>query len=688
MAEPYLDLRAQDYADKSFLGGTPLSTRTAMFFFIGVLAMAALAVIYVYVDDRLARSLSTWKDAQRISSSVSALNTAIEDVRVQDRRARENRDAAVFQAHRRAVDRVALALGTLQGIEHTSPIHDAAITIRDAFGEYGSEFSATMENRAVLGATKTTGIRAQRHDAARNVREAMEKYGLKALLADFDALDGEADVEPAPNNTEDRDRIAAEYEKLNTLISKSTVDAAVKAELQQLLRTHASVLVAINDTRSRLESAPQEFEEILDYIGPALRQVAEFSSQFGRDAPAAFEREHLLARQITAFSSAGAILFLILSGVVLMRSISKPLLRLVEATEQLARGDRFMTVPLRGNSDAIGRMARALDNWLDHLAEVDHMRAELDDARMRLSVDAAMRTAEFETAPANDAGSAEGAAEDIKPEPVVEDRDGTAQVGQTLDNKLPPEPTPEEAMEEFAAQNAEKPVDNIAPEVPAARSSGLGVLGGIPGEAKPAMGAMGAMGDRSSSSIGAASKHLTQISEYVTAATVDVERTESLIQTLADTARQLVDLEICVSTIRDEANLIVFRSNNRSDSDKTGDKGDDNLVYLSSDRDGTGTGAATGTDSPRFNTIRDAVSRAERLVVSVRKSLDSVTTVAHEIASTASNEALDATNKLLSQSEYLQHMLDDLVTRIAPVKQDLPPTHGSSASHPSIDGDV
>ena len=664
LAEPYLDLRAQDYADKSFLGGTPLSTRTAMFFFIGVLAMAALAVIYVYVDGRLARSLDIWKDAQRVSSSVSELNTAIEDVRVQDRRARENRDAAVFQAHRRAVDRVAVALGTLQGIEHTSPVHDATITIRDAFAEYGSEFSATVENRAVLGATKTTGIRAQRHDAANNVREAMKKNGLKALLADFDALDGEADVEPAPNNTEDRARIAAEYEKLNTLISKSTVDAAVKTALQQLLRTHASVLIAINDTRSRLESAPQEFEEILDYIGPALRQVAEFSSQFGHEAPDAFEREHLLARQVTAFSSAGAILFLILCGVVLMRSISSPLLRLVDATEQLARGDRFITVPLRGNSDAIGRMARALDNWLDHLAEVDHMRAELDDARMRLSVDTAMQTAEFEAAPANDAGPAASADEDIKPEPVVEDRDGSANTGPT---KLPPEPTPEEAMEEFVAQNADKPAES-APEVPAARSSGLGVLGGIPGEAKPAMGVMGATGDRSSSSIGAASKHLTQISEYVTAATVDVERTESLIQTLADTARQLVDLEICISTIRDEANLIVFKSSNRSDSDragdktgdKTGDKADDNLVYLSSDREG----ANAGADSPRFNTIRDAVNRAERLVMSVRKSLDSVTTVAHEIASTASNEALDATNKLLSQSEYLQHMLDDLVTRI------------------------
>jgi methyl-accepting chemotaxis protein len=692
--EPYLDLRAQEYADKSFMGGTPLSTRTALFFFIGVLSMAALAVIYVYVDDRLARSLNTWKDAQQISSSISELNSAIEDVRVQDGRARENRDAAIFQAHRRAIDRVAVALGTLQGIEQTTPIHDATITIRDAFTEYGGEFSAAVENRAVLGATETSGIRAQRQDAARDVRDGLTKNGLKALLADFNTLDGEADAEPSPNSTEDRTRIAARYEKLNKLISKSAVNGSVKTDLQRLLRTHAAVLVAMNDTRARLESAPQAFEEILDYIGPALRQVAEFSGQFGRSAPDAFEREHLLARQITAFASAGAILFLILSGVIIMRSITSPLRRLVDATEQLARGDRFMTVPLRGNGDAIGRMARALDNWLDHLAEVDHMRAELDDARMRLSVDAAMRKAELETETANDSEPAPETEEEILSE-VSDDKavqpDGGDRIepslGAGVDTMLPPEPTPEEVMEQLVASNTALPpeVRDTPSSQPtsAAPSSGLGGLSDLVGEAKHA--------DRSSSSIGTASKHLTQISEYVTAATVDVERTETLIQTLADTARQLVDLEICVSTIRDEANLIVFRSSNRSDGDRSdGSKVDDNLVYLSSDRDGAqGSG---GPDAPRFNTIRDSVNRAERLVVSVRKSLDTVTTVAHEIASTASNEALEATNKLLSQSEYLQHMLDDLVSRISPVKQDMSdpsrPPSAHSPSRPIGDGDA
>lgn len=696
--EPYLDLRAQEYADKSFLGGTPLSTRTALFFFVGVLAMAVLAVVYVYLDDRLARSLSTWKDAQRISSAISELNTAIEDVRVQDRRARGDRDAGIVQAHRRAVDRVAVALGTIQGMEQTIPIRDATITVRDAFAEYGREFSSAVENRTVLGTTETTGIRAQRHDAARGVRDAFEKNGLRALLADFNALDDQADAEPSPNNPGDRARIAGEYDKLNKLISKSAVTELIKTELERALRTHASVLAAMNDTRARLESAPQEFEEILNYIGPALRTISEFSGQFARSAPDAFEREYLLARQITAFASAGAILFLIFSGVIVMRSLTNPLRRLVDATEQLARGDRFMTVPLRGNADAIGRMARALDNWLDHLAEMDHMRAELDDARMRLAVETAMRKTELDAEAADDSVASENES-DVERNIAAVEQDGTVpKVG--ADIKFPLEPTPEEALGKLVATRSDGNAHaNSARETPdssgvihdnldAAKgpsddtlstgpmATNLGGLAGITGDTSQTM------SDRSSSSIGAASKHLTQISEYVTAATVDVERTEALIQSLAETTRQMMDLEICVSTIRDEANLIVFKSGNRQD----GGKGDDNLVYLSSDRDGAA--ETSGADNPRVDTIRDTVGRAERLVVGVRKSLDTVTTVAHDIASEASNEALEATNKLLSQSEYLQHMLDDLVSRIAPVKHGVAKSSPRASSRPTGEGEL
>jgi len=85
----------------------------------------------------------------------------------------------------------------------------------------------------------------------------------------------------------------------------------------------------------------------------------------------------------------------------------------------------------------------------------------------------------------------------------------------------------------------------------------------------------------------------------------------------------------------------------------------------------------------RFDAIRDATERAERAIQAVRLSMDNVTAMAHEIATTASNQALEATNKLLSQSEYLQNMLDDIVAKISPA----PPgqlSGGTPTSNPNL----
>ena len=76
----------------------------------------------------------------------------------------------------------------------------------------------------------------------------------------------------------------------------------------------------------------------------------------------------------------------------------------------------------------------------------------------------------------------------------------------------------------------------------------------------------------------------------------------------------------------------------------------------------------------RIDAIRGATERAERTLQSIRISIQTVTLTANEIATTASNQALEATNKLLLQSEYLQSLLDDIITKMSP--SDL--THASA----------
>ncbi len=648
--DAYLDLRTQQHADKSFMGGTRLSTRTALFFFVGVLAMVAFAAMYYHTDQRLSQALGSWKEAQRVAGAVTELSRAIDDVRIFDVRTRDTGDPVALQGHRRAVDRVAVTLDVLQRISEADSIRDSIITTRDAFENYNVEFSAVADNRTKLGVTENSGLNGQRYDIATTIRELMNANGLGALVVDFDALDASPNADPAPTAGEARIAVGAAYENIIRQLDGSDVDDGVKQTITQHMQRHAAVVAAILDIKAESDGGFPSFADILDYVGPSLRAITDFSEQFGSTAPAVFEREHQMARQIIVVGSAAILGFLILFGIVMLRSVTSPLRRLAEVTLQLADGDRAMSIPLRGNRDSIGDMARALDIWLDHMAEVDHLRVELDDARMRLALGT---IAEVVERPVSDDGAAPTSGDEGDHRYSVSGPGGATSVAPPPPMAAPRPP----GMPTLPLEPPQAP-PQTPPPPPSPSYGGRNLE---PGTLPP---------DRLASPIGSASKQLSQYSEFVFDAARDVERTETLIQALSDTTRHVSELENCVAVIRDEANLLVFRSPNRNAPYE-----DETLVYLPG-------GEAQGSqEGRRFDAIRQTVNRAERLIIAARGSLDTVNVVAQEIATSASTQALEATNKLLSQSEYLQNMLDDLVQKLGPATKTDEGTDHSSPSH-------
>ena len=119
-----------------------------------------------------------------------------------------------------------------------------------------------------------------------------------------------------------------------------------------------------------------------------------------------------------------------------------------------------------------------------------------------------------------------------------------------------------------------------------------------------------------------------------------------------------------MTAARDQANLLAFRSSPR-DYDANGAE---NLIPFNGGEWSEGNAGMNREPMAlgRLDVIRDITNRAERTLQSVRATMENVNAVAQDIAKTASGEALEATNKLLSQSQYLQHMLGDIIAKTNP----------------------
>ena len=162
-------------------------------------------------------------------------------------------------------------------------------------------------------------------------------------------------------------------------------------------------------------------------------------------------------------------------------------------------------------------------------------------------------------------------------------------------------------------------------------------------------------------SISVASQQLANFSQYVNVSANDVERTGALIKGLDDTSLQMKKISTLVISIREQTNLLTLRSAPKYSNSK-------NMGFLS-DEDTNITKKSSYDDSEISHcveVIRDATNQAEEIATSVRQTMAEVTHLARGIAITASEQALEATTKLLTQSEHLQNLLSDVISRVEP----------------------
>jgi len=600
----FLDLRSTEQADRLFLGGLKLAQRTRLFLLTGLLAVAVFATVAVVVDRRVDQALVAFTASERIAELVAQAETEIAAARGEEKKFLLNKnpsDAEAFSVHLGAAAR---ALDQLTRVPESAAVRKQVITIRDGLAQYDQQFSKLVQSEKALGLRDNSGLARDLREASEELQTRFSTAGFANLAGQVQRINREGEETMASGSKKNVEEIEKRYRTLTVFLKETKIPDKQKQALQDLLKKHETNLLAMINSRFHFIEETQRFDDIAAYIRPSLTTLIKVATAARGGAAGALKSAQGLAR-IAIGSGGAAVLFaLIAVGLLMLTSMASSIRVLAAAAGRLADGDRAVAVPGRGNADAVGTLARALDKWLDNLADLDHLRGELDQTRSRL--EKAMAEAE------NDAMAAA-----------------------------------EAARKALLADDGE---EEEAAETPAALLPSR--YRGLPAESDAAPAGGGP--------ISSISRQLTSFSQYVTAAANDVDRTEALIRNLDEATRQIDEMSGLVTSIRDQTNLLAFRSGSK-------EPGFDNLVILSEDRKPAAGGGFPDADmAKRFDAIREATDRAERTAHTVRNTMAEVTRVAREIAATASAQALEATSKLLSQSEYLQSMLDDVISKIKP----------------------
>ncbi len=599
----FLELRPGEASDRTFMGGMRLSARVRLFVLTGLFALAAASGLFVFADNRLFTALDYASEADRVTVLVGRLELGIANARGAEKTFLLNKDPAIADEFQTHMATVTGALNRLARIPAAAGQRKHMDTIRDGLAQYDEQFTKLLASEKALGLTDGTGLSRDLQNVTEDLQAKFSTAGFANLAGQISRINQEGTETLLSGFKKGVEEIRKRYQTLIVFLKETKIPAKRKRALQDLLKQHETYMLAMINTRFTQAEETRQFDDLLSYLAPSTGAIVGFAERFRNTATKDLALAREFSRATIGGGGAGLLVLLMLIGLMVIRSMITPLRELAAVAERLAEGDHKVSLPAGGNSDATGTIARALDRWQEALSDLELVRQELGQTRERL--EEALTQAE---------------ASDM----VVADA-----VRQALLSEETEEPPVEPALEP-AARYAPKPAPDIA-------------------------------ADLSGGPISSDSRQLASFSQYVTAAAEDVERTEALINGLDDTTRQMEEMSSLVLSIRDQTNLLAFRSGPR-------DSGPDNLVMLSGE-DKVPAEGSNFTDmdmANRFDVIRETTERAERVTGSVRQALADVTRMAREIATTASEQAIEATTKLLSQSEYLQNMLDDMISKVKP----------------------
>ena len=609
---------ASGFADKTFLGGMSLGARTWLFFLACVLAGAAFIALFIHVDERLDSALQTMQRATRIDQLVNTVERGTYSLQARQRDFLLTRNTEIADGFSADLADVSTALDELFAYPDAESLAQHVTTIRDGLVQYDQQFQSFLDTEREIGIGTETGLSAQLRRTSMALRTTFRDTGNANLINQIERIDQQGEETVLSGSKKGVEEIRKRYAALAEFIKVAEIPETDLNRINELLRTHETQMLSMINARFELSDEARRFAELFDYFVPSLTGLAGFAERFRIEAAANVRNMQLFARYTILGGSAAILLWLMFFGLVLIKSLTGPARRIADALDRIARGAQHVSVPAQGNRDDFGRIARLLDGWADTIIEADHLRRDL--ARTRDRLDRAVLQSENNAERAEDAERRADAAE-------------TA--ARAAAPKALPAPTAQAAPEDAAPRRRPSAVD-------AYRNAADAEVGGGP--------------------ISSVSAQLQNFSQYVTAAANDVERTEALIKGLDQMTQLVDDIGGLVLAIRDQANSLAFRTPGK---EAVRDPGSDNLIAFSGD------GANKDAErmyAQRFDQLRDATERTERTAFRIKETLEEVSEIGRSIAETASQQALDATHKLLSQSEYLQNMLDDILSKVHPAK--------------------
>ena len=629
-----LPIEEQSAGSRTFLSGIRLNSRVILFVVIGILSLAAMGGVFFNAEQRLRIALDSLTSSYHIANLSFRVETAILALNSDSQNFLISKKTIYAENYSKRSSEAAILLTNLQRLPAASDGQMMLKTLIESVTKHATYFQNTLQIQSLIGTSKDKGLLAKTAISGTKLQTQISATRNSKLVNEINALRKSEIKLQEPTSPEDAQNIMRAVKNIRQSLIASRLSSSVKRVINNRITPYASDLEGLAQTRLGQIREIARMGEVNIILGQNLKALVTFTKTLSKTARKNFETKQTEIRNIVAGGSAFIIVLFTLVGTILMRSIVRPVKYLAKAAMQLARGDESVTIPAIENQDETGEVAIALTYFRENMIEANTLRKELE-YYLR---DADQRN-EYQN---QESLTVEETAEQTTPE---DDVTAELNVGTLSDlpilnsDATPPEPSQKLRETEVLEDT---PLDlRVTQQNQDERDGTL-----------------------QSTPISEASQLIAQTSQSASSAARDAERCDVMINGLSGALKKIKDIELLLESINDHMSLLAVQT---AITNETGSDDPDEVISRpKSPSDGNQRQNPNEFVTDNLDTLQNGTKRAIRAIRQVGQTIQEVNQVALEIATEASNDALDAATMLLHQSEHLRGMLDGLLEKIKP----------------------
>ena len=629
-----LPIEEQSANSRTFLSGIRLNSRVILFVVIGILSLAAMGGVFFNAEQRLRIALDSLTSSYHIGNLSFRVETAILALNSDSQNFLISKKTIYAENYSKRSSEAAILLTNLRRLPAASDGQMMLKTLIESVTKHATHFQNTLQIQSLIGTGKDKGLVAKTAISGTKLQTQISATRNSKLVNEINALRKSEIKLQEPTSPEDAQNIMRAVKNIRQSLIASRLSSSVKRVINNRITPYASDLEGLAQTRLGQIREIARMGEVNIILGQNLKALVTFTRTLSKSARKNFETKQTEIRNIVAGGSAFIIVLFTLVGTILMRSIVRPVKYLAKAAMQLARGDESVTIPAIENQDETGEVAIALTYFRENMIEANTLRKELE-YYLR---DADQRN-EYQN---QESLTVEATAEQTTPE---DDVTAELNVGTLSDlpilnsDATPPEPSQKLRETEVLEDT---PLDlRVTQQNQDERDGTL-----------------------QSTPISEASQLVAQSSQSASSAARDAERCDVMINGLSGALKKIKDIELLLESINDHMSLLAVQT---AITNETGSDDPDEVISRpKSPSDGNQRQNPNEFVTDNLDTLQNGTKRAIRAIRQVGQTIQEVNQVALEIATEASNDALDAATMLLHQSENLRGMLDGLLEKIKP----------------------